>query len=219
MSLPDHLEVLSSFAFFPCQGKVVEVYAKDHPENAWGVTCYGVEIYRSAPPAQTQRLPRSVMRLGELSGGDSDSSDPLRVGQNVMVVFLEGDPERPVIAGVLPSQDNPSPYIPTTAELGRSVLARSGVVVETTSDGDAVLTLKADRGVRIRASDGTVLLQIAKSGLSYQVSLGDGLHKALVTEDLIAAFNAHTHAETGATTSPPVPLLTSSILTSKTKAT
>jgi len=64
---------------------------------------------------------------------------PLRPGTEVLVAFLDGDPDRPVIVGAVSNATNPSPVVATTqsdepVEPNR-ILTRSGILIEL-SDGD-----------------------------------------------------------------------------------
>lgn len=59
---------------------------------------------------------------------------PLRPGTEVVVGFLDGDPDRPIIVGALPNAHGPSPVTSATPTLSRMVSA-NGVVFEL-NDGD-----------------------------------------------------------------------------------
>jgi type VI secretion system secreted protein VgrG len=54
---------------------------------------------------------------------------PLRPGVEVIVVFVEGDPDRPVISGAVPNPLNPSPVVAVDAHINR-VRTQSGIVME-----------------------------------------------------------------------------------------
>lgn len=56
------------------------------------------------------------VRMLQPHGGPNEGFHfPLRKKTEVMLVFLGGDPDRPVIAGVVPNQDTPSPVIEDNA--------------------------------------------------------------------------------------------------------
>jgi type VI secretion system secreted protein VgrG len=59
---------------------------------------------------------------------------PLRPGTEVLVGFIDGDPDRPIIVGALPNAHAPSPVTSSTPTVNRLVSA-SGVVFEM-NDGD-----------------------------------------------------------------------------------
>lgn len=54
---------------------------------------------------------------------------PLRPGVEVIVVFVEGDPDRPVISGAVPNPLNPSPVVAVDATVNR-IRTQSGIVIE-----------------------------------------------------------------------------------------
>lgn len=211
-----HLEPIDPSFLGPMRGKVVEVVAKDDPRNPSGLTLYHVEVYRLAPPAQTQMLPLCP-RLGDLGARGNEHHASLVVGQFVVVLFLEGLPEYPAICGVWPSQE--TSIAPTTADMAGASWRRNGVTAEMAASGDLSLLLKTDRAVVIKDASGEALLRLTKVGLGYEVQLGASASlKTLLTSDAIAAFNSHTHTETGATTSTPLVSWTSSLATTQTKA-
>lgn len=211
-----HLEPIEPSYAGPMRGKVLEVVAKDDPRNVSGLTLYQVEVYRLSPPAHTQMLPLCSL-LGDLGGGGSERQSSLAVGQFVVVIFLEGLPEYPVICGVWPSQE--TAIAPATAEVPGASWRRNGITAEMSASGDLTLSLKTDRSLVIKDASGANLLRLAKVGLGYEVQLGASASlKELLTSDAVAAFNSHTHSETGATTSTPLVPWTSSLLTTQTKA-
>jgi len=59
---------------------------------------------------------------------------PLRPGAEVLVAFIDGDPDRPIFVGALPNAHPPSPVTSSTPTLSRLVSA-NGVVFEM-NDGD-----------------------------------------------------------------------------------
>ncbi|MFO0610943.1 MAG: type VI secretion system tip protein TssI/VgrG [Polyangiaceae bacterium] len=54
---------------------------------------------------------------------------PLRPGVEVIVVFVEGDPDRPVISGAVPNPLNPSPVVAVDSTVNR-IRTQSGIVIE-----------------------------------------------------------------------------------------
>jgi len=54
---------------------------------------------------------------------------PLKPGVEVIVVFVEGDPDRPVISGAVPNPLNPSPVTAADATVNR-IRTQSGISIE-----------------------------------------------------------------------------------------
>ena len=54
---------------------------------------------------------------------------PLKPGVEVIVVFVNGDPDRPIIAGAVPNPLNPSPVVAVDATVNR-IKTQSGIVIE-----------------------------------------------------------------------------------------
>ena len=53
---------------------------------------------------------------------------PLRPGVEVLLAFLDGDPDRPIIIGAVPNAATPSPVAAATASLNR-IVTSSGVTI------------------------------------------------------------------------------------------
>lgn len=82
-------------------------------------------------------LSLSGIRMAQPSAGANGPYGmhfPLRPGTEVLVSFLDGDPDRPLIVGALPNAHAPSPVTSSTPTLSRLVSA-NGVVFEI-NDGD-----------------------------------------------------------------------------------
>ncbi|MBI5234728.1 MAG: phage baseplate assembly protein [Deltaproteobacteria bacterium] len=84
------------------------------------------------------------------------------------------------------------------------IALESGEAAIYTDEGDKV-HLKRNKEIHIKSgSKVTVEAESEVSVTAPAVNLGDASGgRAIVTEDFLTVFNAHTHAETGGTTSPP----------------
>lgn len=187
-------------------GKITGVYATDHTQNPTEakLTLYQVTLYRQSIPVQTCVLPAMVPALGQMGGGANEREFPYEVGQLVVMAFLGGDINRPLIMGHYPDLENTS-LGQTTAQHPQNGFRANGVVGTIYKNGEVEIKLAADQALVVKDSDGAILMQIKKESGSYQIQLGgvSGL-KRLMTEEMISVFNAHTHPVSGAATGPPV---------------
>ena len=90
-----------------------------------------------------------------------------------------------------------------------------------TSDGDMAIYTDADNYVMIKASGNIEVKATTKVIVNAPlVELGDGTQKKLITEELVAKFNNHTHptAALGAPSMPTTPIVLADVATEKTKA-
>jgi type VI secretion system secreted protein VgrG len=58
---------------------------------------------------------------------------PLHIGTEVAVLHLDGDPDRPIIAGALPNVDDVSPVTSANATQSR-IVTRSNILFELDDD-------------------------------------------------------------------------------------
>ena len=96
---------------------------------------YGVHLHFDFSPA----IPAAAyaVRMAQPSAASRGSYGmhfPLRPGTEVLIGFIDGDPDRPIIVGALPNAHAPSPVTSADPRLSRIVSAR-GVVFEL-NDGD-----------------------------------------------------------------------------------
>ena len=85
-------------------------------------------LFDTAAPGE--RKASHPVRLAQLSSGSSYGTHfPLRPGVEVMVVFVDGDPDRPVIAGAVPNPEEKSPVTRSESMKSR-IKTESGVLVE-----------------------------------------------------------------------------------------
>jgi len=93
--------------------------------------CYRVQI----PSIMTKdeehgASPSLPVRMMQASSGEEHGVHlPLHAGAEVLLAFLHGDPDQPVIAGAVPNQATRSPIVDTDKTKGR-IRSRSGIVIE-----------------------------------------------------------------------------------------
>ena len=86
-----------------------------------------------------------VRMMQPTGGGTEGVHFPLRKGTEVLLFFLGGDPDRPVIAGAAPNTHNPSPI--SEGNRSRNVLQTgSGNRVEMEDDGPYIDISTPHRG-------------------------------------------------------------------------
>ena len=83
--------------------------------------------FDTAAPGQT-KASRPIRMAQSHAGAGYGMHFPLRPGVEVLLVFLDGDPDSPVIAGSAPNPATPSPVSATTASLNR-IVTSSGVSI------------------------------------------------------------------------------------------
>jgi len=85
-------------------------------------------LFDTAPPGE-RKASRAVRRIQPTAGPNYGMHFPLRPGIEVLVVFIDGDPDRPIIVGAVPN-----PVTPTPVDVGVSTKNRirteSGVLFE-----------------------------------------------------------------------------------------
>ena len=87
-------------------------------------------LFDTAEPGE--RKASHPVRLAQLSAGSHYGTHfPLRPGIEVIVVFIDGDPDRPIIAGAVPNPEVGSPVTQREAMTSR-IKTESGIVVEFT---------------------------------------------------------------------------------------
>lgn len=89
---------------------------------------YRVAVLGDATKSAAGRASRWVRRAQPFSGAGYGMHFPLHVGAEVMLVHLDGDPDRPVIVGAVPNPATASPVNAEDATLNR-IRSRSGMVM------------------------------------------------------------------------------------------
>jgi type VI secretion system secreted protein VgrG len=76
---------------------------------------------------------RWIRRSQPLAGPEYGMHFPLHVGAEVVIVHLDGDPDRPVIVGAVPNPNTASPVVQANATQSR-IRTRAGILVEFEDD-------------------------------------------------------------------------------------
>ena len=85
-------------------------------------------VFDTAVPGERQAS--HPVRLAQLSAGTRYGTHfPLRPGVEVIVVFIDGDPDRPIIAGAVPNPETSTPVTASEALKSR-IKSESGVIIE-----------------------------------------------------------------------------------------
>jgi type VI secretion system secreted protein VgrG len=85
-------------------------------------------LFDTAPPpgaAPSQRVRMAQNHVGENYG----THIPLKPGTEVLMAFIDGDPDRPIIVGAVYNPAKPSPVVQTTAITHR-VKTQTGITVD-----------------------------------------------------------------------------------------
>lgn len=95
---------------------------------------------------------RPVRMMQPHAGAGFGMHFPLRVGTEVLVTFLDGDPDRPIIAGTVPNPQTPSPV---AADNGKKNIIRTGGANEIDIDDT-----EDEQRVKISTPYGSSVLQL-----------------------------------------------------------
>lgn len=85
-------------------------------------------IFDTAAPGE-RKASRPIRMVQPHVGADYGMHFPLKPGVEVLLVFVNGDPDRPLIAGGVPNPETPSPVARSSALMNRLKTA-SGVIIE-----------------------------------------------------------------------------------------
>jgi type VI secretion system secreted protein VgrG len=105
-------------------GSVGEEYAKIDDQGRYIVRF----LFDTAPPGQ-RKASRPVRMAQPHAGPNYGMHFPLKPGIEVLVIFIDGDPDRPLIVGSVPNPVTPSPVVDRNATLNR-IKTASGVIIE-----------------------------------------------------------------------------------------
>jgi type VI secretion system secreted protein VgrG len=90
---------------------------------------YTVQFHFDTAEPGAQRPSRPVRMAQPFAGPEQGMHFPLRPGTEVIIAFIDGDPDRPVIVGALPNPVTPSRVVAADAHMHR-IRSRHGLVVE-----------------------------------------------------------------------------------------
>ena len=91
---------------------------------------YSVLFHFDTSPPNTQKTSKPVRMAQPFAGPNHGMHFPLRPGSEVLVAFLDGDPDRPIIIGSVPNAIAPSPVNVGNATKNRISTANGGIVIE-----------------------------------------------------------------------------------------
>lgn len=122
-TIPRIYGVITGLVETDAQGSVGK-YAKIDEEGRYTVKF----LFDTAPPGES-KASRPVRRIQPTAGPNYGMHFPLRPGIEVLITFIDGDPDRPIIVGAVPN-----PVTPTPVDAGISTKNRirteSGVLFE-----------------------------------------------------------------------------------------
>lgn len=85
--------------------------------------------FDTSPLGKKHRHSLPIRMIQTLSGGDYGVHFPLRVGIEVLVIFIDGDPDRPLISGAVPNPLTLSPLKSVASSLSSRMQTNSGLLV------------------------------------------------------------------------------------------
>lgn len=91
---------------------------------------YLVELHFDAAPKGEARASRPIRMAQPYAGPNHGMHFPLRPGAEVLLAFMDGDPDRPVIIGAVPNATAPSPVNASSANKNRIVTGNGGIIIE-----------------------------------------------------------------------------------------
>ncbi|MBW2524039.1 MAG: type VI secretion system tip protein VgrG [Deltaproteobacteria bacterium] len=105
------------------QGQVGK-YAKIDEEGRYTVKF----LFDTAAPGE-RKASRPVRRIQPMAGPHYGMHFPLRPGVEVLIVFVDGDPDRPLIVGAVPNPVTPTPVVAASSTKNR-IKTESGILLE-----------------------------------------------------------------------------------------
>jgi type VI secretion system secreted protein VgrG len=91
--------------------------------------CYLVQLHCDTPPAPTAKASHRIRLATPFAGPDQGMHFPLRPGTEVLVAFINGDPDRPVIVGAVANAVTPNVVTAANNHMHR-IQSHHGLVVE-----------------------------------------------------------------------------------------
>ena len=108
------------------QGTEAGELAKIDPEGR-----YLVRLLFDAAGSGERRASRPIRMAQPLAGPGYGVHFPLRPGTEVVIAFVDGDPDRPIVVGSVPNQITPSPVVRANSVESR-IKTESGIVIQFT---------------------------------------------------------------------------------------
>ncbi|MFO0760467.1 MAG: type VI secretion system tip protein TssI/VgrG [Byssovorax sp.] len=90
---------------------------------------YTVRFFFDTTPTGPRKYSRPIRMLQPHAGTDYGMHMPLKPGIEVQVIFVDGDPDRPMIAGAVPNPETPSPVRQSSSLMNR-IKTASGILIE-----------------------------------------------------------------------------------------
>jgi type VI secretion system secreted protein VgrG len=89
---------------------------------------YVVQFHFDGAP-NGEKASRPVRMAQPFAGPDQGMHFPLRPGTEVVIAFVDGDPDRPIIVGAMPNAHTPSPVVAADSNMHR-IRSHHGLIVE-----------------------------------------------------------------------------------------
>jgi type VI secretion system secreted protein VgrG len=90
---------------------------------------YTIRFLFDTAPAGEHKASRPVRMIQPHAGPDYGMHFPLKPGIEVLLAFVNGDPDRPLIVGAVPNPETPSPVRKQNSMMNR-IKTVSGILVE-----------------------------------------------------------------------------------------
>lgn len=90
---------------------------------------YTVQFHYDTTQAGEKKASRPVRMAQPFAGTEEGMHFPLAPGTEVLLIFIDGDPDRPIIVGALANPHTPSPVTATNSEVNR-IQTASGVLIQ-----------------------------------------------------------------------------------------
>ena len=149
---------------YPLRGVVGKVRFKDDPMNKTGQTVLDISLYDGYPAVYN--VPVTYPFINKENGDDETPA----VGCLVLVQFIAGRFDLPVVTGYLAPPNTAEGVLAKTADAPRSRRTRNGTYEQIGKDGSRILNVAKDDNVTITGS-GTIT--VANGNLTINVTKGN----------------------------------------------
>jgi phage baseplate assembly protein V len=147
-------------------------------------------------------------RVSQLyAGGGYGSVFVPEVGDEVLIAFIHGDMRFPIVLGGLYNGVDKPPTARTDGRDQKIIRTKAGHEVLLDDGAKEIRITTAEGGTVTVNADGSITLKSPKVTIDADnIELGAGAsHQLVFGDELVRAFNAHTHPVTGAAAGPPTP--------------